>query len=168
MPETLDFILYDTAPLGTTANVEHNLFQNPQGSTATHTEDYTNMIGAGTLPEKLKFTIKKISVSLETGAASVDIRTAYLKSFLELIIGGRSYIKAPLIKFADAEGLRGHFAQATAATENMMSMIGEGFKLELPQTIEGGTPFRVRLFQVTAMGTARQMKVMLTGILERE
>lgn len=168
MAEKLDFILYDTASFGTTPNVEHNLFQNPQGSTTTHTEDYTNMIGAGTLPEKLKFTIRKISVMLAVTATTVNLRNAFTRSFLELIVGGKSYIKAPLTKFADNVGMQGHFAQLPAATENMISLVGTGVTLENLITIEGGTPFRVRVFQITPLTILTQLKVQLEGELERE
>ena len=89
-------------------------------------------------------------------------------SFLEVKVGDRTYLKAPLQLFAASQGFQGHYTQGTASDACMMSLKGEGFKLDPSIKIPGGTKFRVRVYQGTALSAAnKSVKVCLIGLLTR-
>jgi len=167
MAETIRYVLYDTAPFGTSAGVDHELFQVAEGADSTHVESYTNSLGAGSLPTEYKFTVEKIEVFPDQDVSQADLQKIWKDSLLELKVAEKTYVKAPLQLFAASQGYQGHYTQGTASDANMVSMKGEGFVLDPPVEIPGGTKFRVRVYQGTALSSATNVKVCLIGKLER-
>jgi hypothetical protein len=68
------------------------------------------------------------------------------------------------IKYADYGG---HFTQATASSRALIGPVGNGYVLDIPIIIPGGTKFVVRILQKTALSAPVKMKVVLNGILSR-
>lgn len=160
------YTLYDTAALGNSAPAEFNLFQVAQGADSTHTESYTNMRGSGALPSEEAFTVERIGVFPDVSLAAADVPKVWINSFLEFRIADRTVLKAPLAVFADHGAYSGHYTQGTAADLAIIGRMGSGYALDIPIQIPGGTAFRVRLYQGTALSAANQyLKVVLYGVL---
>jgi len=161
-----DYVLFDTAVFGVAANTEHTLFQVPQGGDATHTEAFTNMRGAGALPAEEAFRIEEIHVMVDVNGAVADLQDMWVGNFLEIRIADRTLLKIPLVMAASHNEFGGMYTQETAADEALIGRKGDGFKLKVPLQLPGGTSFRVRIQQVTAMSAASQnVKVALRGTL---
>ena len=164
MPD-LDYVLYDTAVFGATANNESVLFQVAQGGDATHTESFTNMRGAGQLPQAEAFSVEWIGVNPDHALVEADIEAIWRGSFLEIRVADLTVLKAPLRLFADQADYQGHFAQAAAANRVIIGLRGEGYALTKPISIPGGTYFRVRVVQGPAVTAGSNMKVNMRGTL---
>lgn len=164
MPD-ISFVLFDTAVFGVAAS-DQSLFQVSMQGDATHTENFTNSRGAGSLPQNEKFTLKEIGVFPETDLLIADIEAMQRGSFIEVIISDVHYMKIPLQLCMKASGYGGHFGQAAAADAALIGVMNDGYKLEIPIEIPGGTQFRIRVVQGTALGVAsKNVKVCLIGIL---
>ncbi len=158
--------LYDTAVFGTTAGAEHTLFQVAQGGDSTHVEAFTNMRGAGSLPNDEDFRVDEIAVFPDVNASAADLQNMTIGSFLEVRVSDKTVLKAPLAMFMKHAAYGGLYTQATAANEALIGLLGDGYKLPIPIAIPGGTSFRVRIYQGTAMSAASQnLKVALNGVL---
>ena len=168
MAEVLDFVLYDTWQPSTTASAEAVLFQTPQGGDSTHTEAFTNMMGAGSLPESLKFTVNQIRLEISPAATQANLRIIATESFLEFRVGGKDYVKAPISFFAGRANFAGQYTLETAADACMMGFVAEPHALQFPIVIPGGTAFRIRAVQGAALGATTNVKVLLVGNLERD
>lgn len=166
MPD-LDWIFYDTAPFNTTAGAVHELFQVPQGGDATHVENYTNMSGAGALPPNHKFLVKAISIYPEMDIGQEEIQKIFNKSFVEIIVGDRVFLKCPIAHLAAPQQFTRHYSQAAAADGENITFSGPLFELNIPIEIPGGTPFKVNITQVVATTAAEQVKCLLIGNLTR-
>lgn len=166
MPE-MDYVLYDTAAFGNAANTEHLLFQVAQGGDATHTESFTNSRGAGQIPNEETMVIEEIAVTVVTNQATPsDYQNVWIASFLEIKIADFSWGKFPLALLARANSYGGHYSQAAAADDAMIGLQGKGLQLKRPITLKGGTSFKVRVFQGTALGGAsRNVLISLIGVL---
>lgn len=160
------YVLYDTVPMGATANTETVLFQTAQGADSTHTELYTNSRGAGALPSNEEFSIEKISCVVDVNGVVADQQNAFLNSYLDIVVNNKSVFKAPCALLADRSSFGGAYTQATAAAESLMGLQGNGYELKIPIKIPKGSPFKVRHFQGTALSTTGQnLKVCLHGTL---
>lgn len=165
MAMDLRYYLYDTAILSTVVNTEFQLFKVPQGGDATHTENFTNMRGAGSLPTEEKFIIDWVGVIIDYDTVIGDIRKMWLKSFLEIRVNDKSVLKAPLIMFSNQNMYGGHYTQAAAADQYAVGPMGDGMELDKKIEIPGGTSFFIRLFQGTALSAATcNTKVVLGGV----
>lgn len=164
MPD-IDFVLYDTAPFGTSAGVSHNLFQVVQNGDATHTEDFTNMLGSGSLPQAYTFRLKSIQVFPAENVGQADLAAILLKSWIVVVVGDTEYIQAPLHLFCAPGQITGHYTQAAAATAAALTFGGLPYLLDNPIEIPGGTRFLVTVYQGTGLATATQVKVCLVGTL---
>lgn len=165
MPD-YSYALYDTVPMGATANTETVLFQTAQGADSTHTELFTNSRGAGALPANEEFSIEKVSCVLDFNGTIADIQNALINSYLDIVVNNKSVFKAPCALLVDASGFSGHYTQATAADEAVMGLQGGGYALKIPIKIPKGSPFKVRHFQGTSLSTTgRNLKVVLHGTL---
>ena len=167
MPEKIDFVLYDTWQPSTTAGAEATLFQTPQGGDSTHVESFTNMLGAGSLPGDLSFTINEIEIQPVQDIALADIQKLFKESFLEIRVSGKDFIKAPLQLFASKSGFSGHYSQTAAADGSAISLLAGRVTLKNPIVVPGGAPFKVRAVLGTALSAAKNVKVCLIGELER-
>ena len=164
MPD-LSYVLYDTAPFAAAANVEFLLFKVAFGGDATHIESFTNMRGAGSLPVGEKFTIKKISVVLDSFSTVIDdVLKATVSSFFDIRVNDQSLFKAPSSLLIDASAYGGSYQLAAAAAHNGLGLLGNGYELENPIMVPGGTAFYCRLFQTVALSTTYNIKVCLQGI----
>lgn len=161
----LRYFLYDTAVFGTTAGTEHVLFQVAQGGDATHTEDFTNSRGAGSLPSEERFVCDRIGVFVDAAIADAEVEKVFTGSFLEIRVADKSVFKAPLKVCAGYGGWSGHFTQATAANRALIGPAQGYCHLDIPIEIPGGTAFRVRVYQKTALAAAANVKVVLGGVL---
>ncbi len=159
--------LYDTAVFGVAANTEHVLFQVTQGADATHTEAFTNMRGNGSLPQQESFTIQRIKFIVDCILAAADIPKVFNGSFLELRISDETVFKAPLVMCLAHSHWGGAVNLAVAADKVAAGIEGNGYYLELPIELPGGTSFRVRVVQTLATaGASMNMKVVLDGKLK--
>lgn len=159
----LDYILYDTIPLGTVINTEFQLFKVAQGGDATHTENFTNMRGAGSLPIGEAFVVNRIGLIIDANTVVADLHNLFLKSFVEIRVNDKSLLKMPAALASDANMYGGHYTQTAAANEYTVGLEGDGFDLAIPIKIPGGNSFFVRYFQGTVMTATVNMKVYLRG-----
>lgn len=161
----LHYVLYDTATFGTTAGTNHLLFQVGEGVDASHPESITNMRGNGSLPTEESFTLMAIHVWPEQEIGEADLYDLFDRCLLELRVSDKTLLKAPLRLFASHNAWGGQFTQATAANRAVIGVEGNGFTLQNPITIPGGTRFSVRLYQNNAFTSAVYVKVALEGVL---
>lgn len=164
----LTYVLYDTAAFGATAGTEHVLFQVTQGADSTHVEAFTNMRGNGSLPQEEAFEISLIGVMADFDMTEAEVAEVFRASFLEIRVSDETVLKAPLSCFAYRNSYGGAYSQGTAADNAIIGLAGDGFVLTIPVQIRGGTSFRIRVYQGTAMsGASKNVKVMLFGRLTR-
>jgi len=166
MPD-LSWVLYDTAQFGTSANTSHELFQVAQGADSTHSEDFTNSPGSGSLPSNQKFIVKAIAVYPEHNIDQAEIAKIFNKSWLQLKVSESVKLKTPLSLLAAPQQFTGHYTQGTAADGNNVSWSGPLFELEIPIEIPGGTQYKVTIMQVVAAAATEQVKCCLIGTLTR-
>lgn len=163
----LQYVLYDTAIFGTVANFESVLFQVAQGADAAHTENFTNMRGAGALPQEEAMKVNWLGVAVDfTSTLPQDYKAMWLSSFLEFRLSDKTVLKLPLSLLASNSNFTGHYSQAAAADNAAVGLLGDGYHLDIPIEISGGTAFRVRVVQGTVLSAAsKNVKVLLGGIL---
>lgn len=163
----ISYVLYDTVVLGTVANTDNSLFQVTQGADATHTELFTNARGSGALPNQEKMVVEKISVIIDTVQTVIaDLQKALSNTFVELKVQDFTWFKAPVQLLVDATSWGGTIQLAAAANQNPIGLLGDGYELKIPVLIAGGTPFKVRYFQGTALSAGSfNIKVCLHGTL---
>lgn len=166
MPD-ISYMLYDTAIFGVTANTEHVLFQVAQGADAVHTEQFTNSRGAGVLPQQEQMVVNRVCVWQDFAPTTVvAARVVWLQSFLEIRVADETLLKIPIIAAAYRGAVGAVFGVAVAADNAWGGPMGEGYYLDNPIVIPGGTGFRVRVLQsLAAVAAASNMKVALSGVL---
>lgn len=165
---SFDWVLYDTANFGTNADTMHSLFQVAQYGDSTHTPDYTNMRGNGSLPANERFVVNCIGVRMQPEIDLDDLLAMFNGSYLQMRTKDEIIFEAPLNRCSQDMGYGGVGFQGSADTQYAVGLIHDGFKLTMPIEIEGGNSFRVDIYQDQAMGTANKLvKCMLTGILTR-
>lgn len=163
------YTLYDTIVYGTTAQSEQALFQTPQGGDVTHTKSFTNMRGAGSLPTQEKFTVDKIGVYADfNNLVPADLINMWIGNYLEVRVADNSELLIPLRAAAQYNGYSGHYSQASGANATLGGLVGDGYYLDIPIEIPGGTALRVNVPQITALSVASvPVRVLLHGILDR-
>lgn len=163
----LSYILYDTAVFGTTALAESLLFQVQQGADGTHTESFTNSRMAGQLASGEKFLIKKVSAMIDfEQVAESDVSKVWNGSYVQIRLADQIVFWSPMVYLADASAFGGHFTEATAALKLAVGLMGDGYDLEVPILVTGGTNFKVRVVQGTALSAgSKNVKIALHGIL---
>lgn len=168
MPD-YSFVLYDHAPLGNAANITHVLFQTAAGADATHTPGYTNSRGAGQLPQNEKFMVERLSCSIDVNGLVADAINTWVQGVVRIRVSDEVVFEAPLRECVGKTSFSGMYTQASAAEENAVGLMGDGYELRIPLVIPGGTAFRVEIFQTTALSTtAQNMCVSLHGTLTRQ
>lgn len=159
--------LYDTYVFGAVAS-QGRLFQVAEGGDATHTTAFTNMRGAGVLPQNEKMVVDwigAIEVYVPLIANRVNI---FNGSWLEVIISNNSVLKIPLIRAWALNAYGGHFTQAVAADLSIIGRVGSGYSLaDKPLAIDGGTQFTVVVNQGTAVAAGSNVLFVLSGVLTR-
>ncbi len=157
--------LFDTWQPGTTANAESILFQTPRGGDATHNERFTNARGAGQLPAEEAFEIQNIGVEQDENVTDADMDTYLYGALLEIRLKDKVVFSAPPMRLMTHSAKSGVIAQATAADLEFVGPIGDGFQLNIPIVIPGGTRFDVRCVSGAAFAAAIDFKVILEGVL---
>lgn len=165
----ITYPLFDTIVFGNATQAEQALFQVPQGGDTTHTKTFTNMRGAGALPVQENFTVKKIGVFVDfLVVLPSDLYNIWIGNYLELRVADQTLIQAPLRVFAQYNAFTGHYSQAAAANGTLGGIQNDGYELEDPIVIKGGTAFRVNVPQNTALSVASiPVRVVLHGELDR-
>ncbi|SRR5260221_7332542 len=165
MPDiNLRYMLYDTVVFGATANAESILFQVASGADATHNEQFTNMRGAGSLPQTEKMVVDKVSVVIDKVLAKADVVDIFNGSILEIRVADFTVLKGPSALFIDASAYGGSISVAAATDVTSIALKGDGYELDQTITLPGGTPFKVRVLQGPAVTAGTNIKVVLHGI----
>lgn len=168
MAQDLRYDLYDTAFFGTAASTLFSLFQSAQGSQSTLTKSVTNSRGAGQLPSNESFAIDWIGTFLDEVPNVVDAQAVWIDSYCEIRVNDETVLLTPLRRIAACNSWGGHFGQAAAANLATVGLMGDGYKLDNPIEIPGGTSFRVDIFQGTALSAITQsVRFVMSGILGR-
>lgn len=164
----LDYPIYDTVDLSTTAGTDHVLFQTGQGSSATRTKEQTNMRGGGEFPSSEKFTIKGIGVHVDSSSFSDDdLQGLFVLSTLTLTYNNVKLLQAPAYLFSDRNRVGGVKTEATASSFDYFGQEGMGYMLSQPILVEGGKNLSVEFHQGLAVDTANiELKVVLYGELD--
>lgn len=163
------YTLYDSMVFGVAVQQEQALFQVPQGGDTTHTKSFTNMRGAGALPNQEKFVIDRIGVYMDfLNLVPADLENVWLSNYLELRVADNSVLLIPLRAAAQYNEFNGFYSQGAAANGTLGGLQGDGYVLDIPVEVPGGTALRVNLPQVTALTVAAvPVRVLLHGILDR-
>ena len=163
------YTLYDTMVFGVAVQPEQALFQVQQGADATHSKSFTNMRGAGSLPNQEKFSIDKIGVYVDFNVVlPADLYNIWLGNYLELRVADNSVLLIPLRAAAQYNSFGGHYSQAAAANGTMGGITNDGYELDIPVDVPGGTGLRVNVPQSTVLSVASiAVRVLLHGILDR-
>lgn len=157
--------LYDTYVFGAAAS-SGRLFQTAMGGDATHIQSFTNMRGAGQLPQSEKFVIDWIGAVVDFVPLIANVGKLALASNIELIIANQSVLLVPLARVIADSAYGGHAFQAVAADLAIIGQLGNGFSLaDHPLLINGGTQFTVVVNQGTAVAAASNVKFILSGVL---
>lgn len=160
----LRYFLYDTWQPAAVANAESILFQVASGGDATHNEQFTNMRGAGSLPQTEQMEVDWIGVIVDSVLAKADLVKWIDGALLEIRVADFSVIKAPVALFIAQSAFGGTQIQAAAADSFTIGYLGDGFELDKHIMLPGGTPFKVRMLQGPALAGTSNMKVVLGGI----
>jgi hypothetical protein len=161
--------LYDTAEFGTSGDVDHILFQEAQGASATATKSKTNSRGAGSLPENESFLVDSLHVSADFNGSVADYMNLWIDSYVEIQLSDQTVFQAPLRQLASLNSYGGHYSQGSASDEATIGLEGMGYKLRQPIKIEGGRSFRVNVHQGTALsGANSSVKFTFEGTLTRQ
>lgn len=159
----LHYQLYDTWTPSTTANQQTPLFQVIKGGDSTHNLQFTNMRGAGALPQTEKMLVKKIRVQPDVIIPKADLLLIYYNALLEIKVADFSYLNLPVLQCIDHAAWSGAALQASIADQMTVGPIGEGFELQYPIPLGGAVPFTVLLTQGAALSGASRLKVILEG-----
>jgi hypothetical protein len=158
------YILFDSIDTGTSV-FDTLLFQVASGADAVHSETYTNMRGAGSLPGAEKFTLNKISVIVPPSLTPNDTTALFKDSILQFRLLNQVLLWIPLIVAVDYSLHNGFFTLATAANNQVYGNLGEGYTVDPPIDIAGGEKFDVRVKTGNATSFTYRLVVALVGIL---
>lgn len=163
---TYDYDLFDSVVFGVSAGLTQALFQTAEGADATHTRQFTNMRGAGSLPSGEEFLVQSIHVISEGAPVEADIEKLYQDSWLEFVLNNLSILRSPLRVFASHSDWSGQYTQAAAAAGTIIGAVGMGRNLGIPILIKGGTAFKVNVYNGTALSANATLRCMLRGQLK--
>jgi len=161
------FGLYDSVVYANSTNQTHTLFQVAQGADATHTRQFTNMRGSGSIPQSEKLVIKSIHAVLWGTVPKADLSDIWEGCTLELIISDENIFRYPLKFFSSLNSYSGAIQEATATDLTFLGLQGSGMMLNPNIILNGGDSFRVDVFQQNAVAVAENMWIVLDGILTR-
>ena len=167
MPD-YSYTLYDSLNFGATANAENILFQTVQGGDSTHTETFTNMRGPGQLPTNEAFTVSKVALIVDKVMAKADVINMFMTSIFQLIVANLTILKVPSQMVVAYSAYGGSILEATIADTMSIGLLGNGYSLDLPVKIKGGTPFQVRVLSGQAVTASSLIKAALIGTLTME
>jgi len=158
------YVLFDSIDTGTAA-FDTLLFQVASGADPTHSETYTNMRGAGSLPGAEKFTLNKVSLIVPPTLSPSDTNIIFKDSILQFRLLNQVLLWIPLIVAVDYSFHNGFFTLATAANNQVYGNLGEGYVVDPPIDISGGEKFDVRVKTTTPTSLSYRLVVALVGIL---
>lgn len=165
MPETIRYVLYDTASItGTSGGTDGVFFHETEGA-ASAGQNTTNMENAGQLPDTHSFIIQNICINFDSDESEADVEESTKDNILTFRIDGKTYLKAPIYLFPIPRLDLG----AHGATTVTMMFNGTPFDMAGPDgtypVLPGATPFDVRITSYDT--TAVRYVVMLMGWLTR-
>lgn len=161
----IDYLFYDTAAFGNTANTVHTLFQVANGADSTHNDSFTNMSGSGAFPQSEDFTLQWLGAAIDYNGSAADIQNTFIANVFTLEVANKQLLKLPLFMLATNSAFGGHYSQAAAADEAIIGLSGNGYSLRKNILIPKGTGFRVIVTQVTALsGANKNVKILMGGI----
>lgn len=163
----LSYVFFDTLPTGT-AVLDALLFQVARGGDATHTEDFTNGVGAGSFPQGQKMVVDKVGVLLEPAVTPADMDALMHASIFQIIINSQVQFWAPLALVVDNSAWNGFNNLAAAAGLQVTGMINDGYELKNPIVIEGGVNFSARIKTTVATAVTSKLVVVLYGTYTRQ
>jgi len=158
------YILYDSLATGTAA-FDTLLFQVASGADTTHTETFTNMRGAGSLPATEKFTLQRIGVVIPPTLAPADYAALLGGSLLQFRLLNQVLVWIPLVAAIEYSKTNAFYTLATAANQNAFGFLHDGFALDPAIDIAGGEKFDVRVKTTAATAASYTLVVCLDGIL---
>jgi hypothetical protein len=166
--EVIDYVLYDTLSMGTTAKAKKSFFQQTEASATNGLQD-TNMSQAGSLVATEDFEIDRIAVIVSGNPSSDDVDKTLGGSVLELKIADKRAFVSPTVLLASPGAVQGSSATtASSTTLEMIGIVGEGISFKEPIIIPGGTKFSVDVYAgTTAASSAVTLVVALIGKLRR-
>ena len=189
--EVLKQPLYDYQTYALAGATSFTFFTIPNGQSGKTLAD-TNMESAGQLPNPKRFLIRGIEIQLFPGVfpslapmgAAVDnfVNDVWeifrATAYLELFIGSKAYVQAPLNMFPPVNRLEGFtgMSDATTAAAALFSRTtyasagGTPFGMDPPLILEPTQNFRVTLNFPTAVGISADARigVHLKGLLYRQ
>lgn len=157
--------LFDTVVLGTAADTLHTLFQVSEGADSVHTAQFTNMRGAGILPQEERFVIRKIHAIVQGEVAEADLPLLFQGNYLEVVINNDTLFRAPLHLCSSHNAYGGAVNQAAAANNLAIGMMGMGLDINPTISLQGGRNFKVRVYQESALSVTENMLIVLEGVL---
>lgn len=161
----LRYVLYDSL-LTTAAKQDVLLFQVAQGADATHTESFTNMRGAGSLPAQESFTIQKIGVIVPPTIVAADFLAYFMNAFVQIRARDQVVAWVPLPLCLIASSWNGFSNLAAAGGLSAIGNLRDGFDLlDLPLVISGGEKFAARVVLNTAPTVVATLIIALIGKL---
>lgn len=164
MPD-YSYVIFDSANFGASANAESILFQTVQGGDATHNEPYTNARGSGQFPPGEKFLVKRVGLMVDKVTNKADVQNMFVTSVFQLDVANVTVLKIPGQLAVARSAYSGSALEATIVDTMTVGLMGDGYMLDLPITINGGIPFRVRLLSGQAVTASSLVKAFLDGVL---
>ena len=167
MPETLDWVYYDSVSSGVTASADIVFFAQSESGTNKQT---TNMPVVGKLSESEEMVIKEIGVFVETDTEFQDATKIYERAVAEFLINNNRVLMAPLFLFAPPQHISLDSPTLDqGALTSIGGMVGTAFILKYPIKLLMGSSFKlvVRVGETQA-GTASDLKAYIRGLLTRK
>ena len=160
----LSYVLFDTQPTGT-AVFDALLFQTAQGGDVTHTEDFTNMRGAGSLPSEEKFMLERIGISNDPAQGAADFSKLLVASLLQIRVNNQIVFWSPLPALLVASKWTGYSNLTAAAGLSVTGSLQDGYTLDKPIQIDGGRKFDIRIKTTQATAVSTKLVIHLFGTL---
>lgn len=163
MPQR-SYSFYDTVTFSNSAKVEHQAFQNRQGTDAANDKYKTNARGNGEFPTNESFVLQKLLFYPDSVLTQADAEVYLNNSYIQIEVADTQVFQASLREVVALAAYSGQFSQAIAADDAMIGIQNNGYELEIPITIEGGNSFRILIGQGTALSTgASTFKIVMMG-----
>lgn len=158
------YVLYDTLATGTGA-LDALLFQVASRGDATHTETYTNMQGAGSLPSGYKMVVNKLALLFSPAMAAADLAALFTGSIVQFIYANVVEFWSPLAIIIGYNAWTGWSNLTAGAGLQAAGSEGHGYDFNPAFEIAGGVQFAVRIKSTNATGVSTNLVIALVGTL---
>src|SRR3990167_10472451 len=160
-----DYVYYDTADVGTTANTDINFFSRSEGGSG---RAITNLETANEIPVGQVFTLNEIHIFTTGDVAGDDVYEIMEEGIFEILISGNRKFISPALLCATSSHYYIAVQDKTDATQLAFGTpTGGPYKFEKPLVIKGGENFRV-IFTTgtTTPGDGAEVVIALRGEIE--